>query len=169
MIKNGFTLLEVIVVCGIIGTLAAISFVYTKPMLGKSGIETKVKELNGDLIEAKEQALDRSRIYYVTFPTVTEYRIYEDSDGDGALNPAKDNMVLQKGINPSFVLTAATHTIAFDARGLVPTGLVGTKTNIWMHSAEPPELEPGFDCVEIRSTIIRIGAWDVGSNTCSPR
>lgn len=57
--KNGFTLLELLVTIGIVGVLAAIAFPSFKETIKKNRLTTQVNEFTGSLNYAKSEAIKR--------------------------------------------------------------------------------------------------------------
>ncbi len=164
MNKNGFTLIELIVVLGIIFILLAIAGISGKAWLDKYRVETQMKEMFVDLMHARVSAMQRNRLHIVTFnPSVaaaTQYTIYEDTnplpDGDGALQTASDRQVMQKNINPIYAVQTGAIRIDFNPKGLVSAGLVDTQTTVRVNGS----FGSAYDCIVISLTRIRMGAWD---------
>ena len=64
--RGGFTLVEMLVVVALIGTLLAISTLQFNQMSRKSGIEAQTRELLADLIRVRSQALFQKKSRSVT-------------------------------------------------------------------------------------------------------
>jgi prepilin-type N-terminal cleavage/methylation domain-containing protein len=173
MNKKGYTLIELIVVIAIIAILLTIATISGRAWLDRSRVETQMKEMYADLLNARLSAMQRSRMYFVDFPTgpaaITQYIIYEDqisgnplAEGSGAWE-ATDRLVAQRNIDLRYAMTipgaGATGRITFDSRGLVTTGLVGTEANIRVITS----FNAGYDCIEISATKTRMGVWN-GAN-----
>ena len=164
--KNGFTLIELLIVIAIIGLLVSIAAISGKAWLDRYRVEGQMKTLFADLMTARISAMQKNRMYFVTFsPTAanaTQYIVYEDRDpadltnppkldGDGVFQMATDAVVTRKDLDPAYAMTSAVDRIDFNSRGLV-VGLAGT-WNIRVSGT----LGTGFDCVVISPTNIRMG------------
>ncbi len=68
---HGITLVELIIVLSIIGILAvALGFEFTGWM-GRYRVESQVKEMYVDLMNARARAMQRNRMHFVNFPNTT--------------------------------------------------------------------------------------------------
>lgn len=174
MNKNGYTLLELLIILIIITILMSIAAISGRAWLDRYRVETQMKEMSADVMNARVSAMQTSRMYFLEFPTgpaaITRYAIYEDrnagnplAEGNGALETATDRLVAQRDINPRYAMTipgaVGTGRITFDSRGLVTTGLVGPVTTIRVIT----QFSAAYDCIEISATRTRMGAWN-GAN-----
>lgn len=168
MNKNGFTLIELIIVLVIIMILLAIAGISGKTWLDKYRVESQTKELAVDLMNAQVSAMQRNRVYFVVFnptPTATQYTIYEDrgagqQEGNGTFETT-DRQVLQKNLNSNYALTipgVAVNSVNFDPKGLasMSPGAMGTAQTIRVAAT----FGAAYDCIVIAATKIRMGAWN---------
>jgi prepilin-type N-terminal cleavage/methylation domain-containing protein len=171
MDKKGFTLIELLLVMVIIGILLAIAGISGKTWLDKYRVETQMKEMAVDLMNARVSAMQRNRMYFMVFnptPTATQYTIYEDTgpgqqEGNGTFEPA-DRQVLQKSFNSNYALTipgVAVNSINFDPKGLasMSPGQMGPEQTIRVAAT----FGAAYDCIVISATKIRMGVWN-GAN-----
>jgi prepilin-type N-terminal cleavage/methylation domain-containing protein len=162
MSKNGFTLIELIIVLTIIFILLAIAGISGRTWLDKYRVESQMKQMFVDLMNARVSAMQKNRPYFVVL-TATQYTIYEDTnllspkaDGSGVLETGTDRVVVQKNLNPLYSITSGAGEIDFNEKGLVSAGLVGTQTTIRVTAS----FGSAYDCIVVSSTNIRMGAWN---------
>lgn len=173
MNKSGFTIIELIVVLAILSILIGIAGISGKAWLDRSRVETQMKELFVDLMNARVSAMQRSRLHIVTFSpsavAATQYTIYEDTtdaagntvpDGDGELQMGSDRQIKQRNISSIYSMQTGAARIDFDQRGLASV-LVGTQT-VRVNGS----FGAAYDCIVISLTRTRMGAWNAGTNNC---
>ncbi len=169
MNNRGVTMVELIIVISIIGTIAAaLGFSYADWM-GKYKVEKATKELYVDLLDARCMAMTRSSDHFVdfNFPAPPAgygtYRIAEDTNGDSE-GDADANGIIDTGGHtflPSFPKTVeypmtnnfAGRIINFDKRGIVqPRGQAAGGTICFF-----TDNDPDYDCIVICQTRISVG------------
>ncbi len=161
-------MVELLVVISVVVILAvALGFSY-QGWLGRFRVESAVKQLHADLMDARGRAMQRNSTYLADFPTATTYRIANDLNGNGAIDTAPTNEVL-----PTFPKTVAYPLaggvlLTFDPRGLISSGnppvLIGDPLNpnpvtISLTSTNTPD----YDCVVMSQSRINIGLMAGGS------
>lgn len=82
MRKNGFTLVELMVVVAIMGTLLTIGTLAFNSMTRKSAIEAQTKEIYGDLMKARSEAIYQKSNRSAVVNGV-QFSIFPTSDGSG--------------------------------------------------------------------------------------
>jgi prepilin-type N-terminal cleavage/methylation domain-containing protein len=167
MNNRGITLIELLVVVTIIGILVvALGFEFSGWM-GRYRIESQVKEMYVDLMNARTRAMQRNRAHIADFPTADSYRVREDTNED--FNPA---VLAGDTILPSFPKTVQYDIIgavelSFDASGLVYSGappvLIDSLVPVVINLTLPPDVTPDYDCIELGPTRINMGLMTGGA------
>jgi prepilin-type N-terminal cleavage/methylation domain-containing protein len=162
MNNRGITLIEMLVVIAVIGILViALSFSF-QGWMGKYRVESEIKTLHVDLMNARARAMTRNRFYFADFPSTTSYRLIEDTNENNASNPGAGDTIL-----PTFPKTVEyalacngtgilTTTFSFDKRGIVNLGrTICVFTDVDGNGTS--DYDPDYDCIVISQTRINIG------------
>jgi prepilin-type N-terminal cleavage/methylation domain-containing protein len=162
MIKNsGITLIELIVAISVVGILAAAFAFEFKGWMGSYKVESQIKEMYVDLMNARTRAMQKNRMHFVSL-TTTQYTINEDistwPDGDENLTSADDVRpsgytdpipLLQKNLNPTHPITwNGGAQIDFDKRGL---------SNVNKTICSNTDIDADYNCIEISASRINLG------------
>lgn len=164
MKNGGFSILELIVVIAIIGIVATIAGISAKGWLDKYQVESQMKQMLVDLMNARASAMQKNRMYFVKLAG-TQYTVYEDTspgpDGNGSLEEADDTLIVRKNLSAIYGITFPADEIDFDSRGLVSRGLVGAQQQAVIRVNG--SFGASSDCIVVTTTRTKLGGWD-GSN-----
>ncbi len=171
--NSGVTLIELLVVVSIIGILAvALGFSF-QGWIGNYKIESQIKNLYADLMEARTKALTRNFTYISTI-TSGDYLIVEDSDSSGTINEGDSCLLGTPPCQPKklesgyryklFSAGALPVTLTIDTRGLTSVGAATMYFGI-DHSTD---LTPDYDCIIVTQDRIRMGKWN-GVTSCDEK
>jgi prepilin-type N-terminal cleavage/methylation domain-containing protein len=164
MKDSGFSLVELVVVIAILGALFMIAGLSGRTWLDRYRIESQVKVMYADLMNARASAMQKSRTYFVTLAPM-QYTVYEDRDpanpsnpaldGDDIFEAASDRLVMQKDTQyPIVPAPAGTTSFSFDRNGLL--SLNGT-----LHfDLTNASAGPAYDCITLFTTRILMGKWN---------
>ncbi len=153
-IQGGFTLIELIIVVSIIGVLiVALGFQY-QGWRARYNVESQVRQVQADLMTARMRAMERDRIFRLTFGPNSYSVFWATNDAGTVFLPAP-------GWPTSMPLDFApswTSTVDFNTRGLVsaPASVATTVLPIWFTDRGAGS---DVDCIEISRTRIGIGKW----------
>lgn len=166
MNSRGITLIELIVVIAIISILAAaLGFSFTGWM-SKYKVESQLKELYIDLMNARVRAMQNNRTHFVNL-TQTGYTIYEDTNP-----PPNGNETLETGADTLLQTKSTDYTIISSFSGTSPSnytfrldnrGLISRNGTIRLDSTS----EPDYDCLVLSPTRMNMGRWN--GSTCEVR
>jgi prepilin-type N-terminal cleavage/methylation domain-containing protein len=173
MKRNGFSLIEllaVMVILGIVATLGTVSFT---GWVRKHDLESQVKEMYTDLMNARLTAMHQNRSHFITL-SANQIIGSQDSDGDGAADaslciwnrdrgdPVDASCSNDKSLsykNLAFPATrSGTAVLEFNARGLS-----NTNNTVCVFST----YNPAYDCIVISPTRIRMGKLTNQSGGCN--
>jgi prepilin-type N-terminal cleavage/methylation domain-containing protein len=150
--NEGVTLIELLVVISVITILVvALGFSF-HGWRGRYKVESEMKEMYVDLMNARARALQRNRMHFVSL-TAASYTIYEDTvpapDGDGNLDTATDIQVVAKNFEPSHPLTwNGAARIDFTQRGF---------SNVEETICSNTDFDSDYDCIIISNSRINLG------------
>lgn len=159
MKEEGITLIELIIVISIIGILVvALGFSF-QGWMGGYKIESQVKEMHADLMNARVRAMQRNRAHFVVV-TANNYQIFEDINE----NNVNDDAALAGWTTPKalqYAVASGAGTVTMSTRGIVsPNGTI--QFNIGTNT-------PDYDCIVLFATRINMGKWNTGTNECDAK
>lgn len=118
--ERGFSLVELVVVLAIMGTLLAIATLNWQEMTVKSGIESQIKKMHADLMEVRMQSLTTKTARSVV---ITNFQMEIYSSQDTSIPPVRTLALPYRVIWSG---GGTTSTITFDTQGLTN----GTQTSL---------------------------------------
>ena len=146
MKKNGFSLTELLVVIGIMVTLMAMAGIAYSTWMNRYRLEGQVREMYVDLMNARVQAMQMNRIYFVAVAG-SSYSLIEDTNDSGG--PTANTGDVTRWTKQLKYPSIWLDTVVMDARGLVsPNDTVKFNTGV---------VSAAYDCITLSSTRIRIG------------
>ena len=188
MKKDGFSLIELLVVMIILGVIATLGTVSFSGWVRKHNLESQVREMYTDLMSARLTAMHQNRTHFITL-SANQLRAYEDTDpapnGNGTLTLGSDNPLClwerkrgdpvdatcptssslsYKNLTFPAIWNGAA-TLEFNARGLS-----NSDKSICVFST----YNPSYDCIVVSSTRIRMGkllsqSGGCNSGNCEPK
>ena len=180
MKNSGVTLIEMLIVVAIAGILAiAFGFSYIG-WQGTYKVESQIKELYTDILDARQRAMQRGRLHFVSLETATSYVVSEDDsdgaikvpDGDGIFEPntsnPDDNAEDSDDRLPTFPKTTEydilwnravitePYDLTFNTRGIATT-LGNISFFIDRDGDGKKDFCPDYDCISISATRVKMG------------
>ena len=171
---SGVTLIELLVVITIATVLiVALGFEFTG-WQGKYKVESQIKDIYSDLMNARINAMQKNRAHFVNFPDTVSYTIYDDDsdginkvpDGDGVFQPGtgdaadRELPTFPKSIENAYTVTIGTtgapQTFTFNTRGLLsPNKTICIFTDF--DGDKISDVNPDYDCIILSNTRINMG------------
>ena len=156
--NRGVTLVELIIAVTIVVILATVLNFTFQGWMGRYNVESQIRQIYGDMMEARVEALQRKRVYFVRFPTATSYEIYEDDnpgpDGNGTLETAADRRLAGFPKTVAYPLIWAGGNITFDSRGM---GTVQKPPNITLQVNTTVVAD--YDCLRLSPLVSPLGIY----------
>lgn len=146
MNRAGFTLVELLVVIGLISLLLGIGTFQFAQYLRKSAVESQTRKLYSDLLEFRSRALFEKRNKTMKF-TATSYAKYSTTTTTGA---PVEIISLKRPITRN-----NSADIVFDARGMLPNAASSGQT-----ICVTEENDAAVDSVVVSMTRVQIGKRD---------
>lgn len=147
MNQRGFTIVEIMMVIGIMGILLTVATVQFSTYTRKAAVESQTRVLYSDLMEVRNKALFEKSNRLLKLQSATSYVIYGDSG----------TTVLETKPLKVPIIWTNSGDILFDTRGMLQN--VDNKTICISDENGSP-----VDSIVISATRIRIGKLDEGAS-----
>jgi type IV fimbrial biogenesis protein FimT len=116
MNRRGFTLLELIVVMGIISILLTLATINFSRWRLQQSVGSQVREMYADLLSIRQQAMVTGRNHDAVFTTSKEMAFRRYSS-EGESRTSGGTLVMQKGMSNA-VVASSTSPVEFNHRGV---------------------------------------------------
>jgi prepilin-type N-terminal cleavage/methylation domain-containing protein len=157
MARNGFTLVEVIIVLALMTVIIALGSKWLTTSQDKSVVENEFRQLYDDLQGVRSQALFRKRVRTVTFSS-TGYNIY--SSANTAVTPFKTTTLKAP------VTVPANLQVIFSQAGFITFSNSATNQNICVATTSQNAV---YNSIIMSPTSIQLGQMtNTGCNSASP-
>ena len=168
---KGISLIELITVVSIIGILVAAFAFSFEGWIGRYRVESQVKEMYTDFMNARARAMQRGRVHFIT-GTPTSYTLYEDTntgpDGNGTLETASDSRftTFPKTVTYKIEWAGTGTQIDFNKNGMITFPLLDdvTEGSIFLTTINDAD----YDCLNITPLKIYMGKKNA-ADECEPR
>ncbi len=156
--RGGFTLLEILIVVGIVGVITMLAVTAFEGFNEKYRVEGETKQLFADLMDARGRAMQRNRAFFVRI-TTNGYRTYEDSspapDGNGVFDSTSDALVANVTVRHAITtVLAGGGDITFNRNGIAnDNGIIRFASTT----------QADYDCITVQATRIKMGQFNGGT------
>jgi prepilin-type N-terminal cleavage/methylation domain-containing protein len=115
--QRGFTLIELIIVMGIMGILATIAAPHFQNYIGNQNLKTAARGITSDFFATREKALSENVRYRITFDQASNS--YTIARGTAAGAPYVDQQTKLMTSYASYIKVDADQVVFFQTRGTV--------------------------------------------------
>jgi len=156
----GISLIELITVVSIIGILVAAFSLSFEGWIGRYRVESQVKEMYTDFMNARASAMKRGRVHFIT-GSGTTYTLYEDMnpapDGNGTLEVVSDRRftTFPKTVKYQINWSGTGEQIDFNKNGMISFPLLEdvTEGSIFLVTTNDAD----YDCLNISPLKVYMG------------
>lgn len=116
MDRRGFSLIELVVIVGIISILLAVGTISFNHWVRRQSIDRQVREMYSDLMSIRQQAMVTGRNYDVAF-TTSKNMVFHWYSSEGESRTSGGTLVMRRGL-PNAVVVSSTASVEFNHRGV---------------------------------------------------
>jgi len=177
MRNNGFSLIELLTVMVLVGIMAGLGTVSFRGWIRKHELESQVKEVYTDLMDARITAMHRNRVHFVAL-AANSLRAYEDTNpapnGDRILTLGADGplcMWERRSGEPADSTCSGNGSLSYknlkysmtwngsSTLGFNTRGLTNTPCTICVNYTTNPSIPTNaqYDCISLSSTRMHLG------------
>jgi prepilin-type N-terminal cleavage/methylation domain-containing protein len=180
MKQGGFSLIELLVVVGIISILVVVLGFEFTGWQARYNVETQIKTMHIDLMTARQKAMQKNTQYVAVLLSAdpacsdnkSSYLICEDGNSNGVCGDSQDTTMpsLSKNcLRYQMNSDLGGAPIIMNQRGLLMTAQNGANTNIFLNNiwltnpdtgAVYNSSEVDYDCISLSATRIGVGKYD---------
>ena len=113
----GFTLLGQLITLTLAGIMLSIAVPGYLKVMPRHRLNGAVRQLTGDLMWARMKAIERNNRHRIFFLNEHEYRILDDADNDGAVDPGEWTLTRDLRTDYRDVVMSSTNNPVFSPRG----------------------------------------------------
>ena len=113
----GFTLLGQLITLTLAGIMLSIAVPGYLKVMPRHRLNGAVRQLTGDLMWARMKAIERNNRHRIFFLNDHEYRILDDADNDGAVDPGEWTITRDLRTDYRDVVMSSTNNPVFSPRG----------------------------------------------------
>jgi type II secretion system protein H len=164
--ESGFTLVEMIIVVGIIGILLAVATLYFYQMTKKAQIEKETRQLFADMNNARTQAMFSKKPSSMWFQPQSYRFVTYSSESEDPTIPTNGRTVTTTSVHYALTFTAANGlslvnpSVLFDVTGMTTAPVTGLPITINLN----PTNSAAFDCVML--DMARTNMGNMLNGTC---
>lgn len=126
---RGFTLIELMIVIGVLAVIMAIARPGIKSWMVKSRLSGGARQVMSDLMYARMKSASQNNNFKVTRTSSTQYTILDDTNGNGSADTGETLTSRDIKTNFSDVTISGASSITFRPRGDVDQATTFTVTN----------------------------------------
>jgi prepilin-type N-terminal cleavage/methylation domain-containing protein len=162
---KGFSLLELVVVIGIMGTLIAMAGMKWSSWMAKYNTECDVKTAKLALTYEQISALNCGKAHFIAF-LPSSIQSVEDTNGNGVQDgPSVDNVLPPTQFKTS--VTSAPGGVMINGKGII-LSQAGSPLAAPVTIKFTPDTGAEYDCILIYPSIIRVAVQN-GGGSCDPK
>ena len=113
----GFSLLGQLITLTLAGIMLSIAVPGYLKVMPRHRLNGAVRQLTGDLMWARMKAIERNNRHRIFFLNDYEYRILDDADNDGAVDPGEWTLTRDLRTDYRDVVMSSTNNPVFSPRG----------------------------------------------------